>query len=277
MSDLIENFKAVAPYINDLTINDTSVFITDRSKYLMVIPGEEIDLNKRAGDTVPQGAAILDSMAQDLILRKKIPASVMGIPYIACSMPIHEGNEIVGGVIFVTSIKRQDKFTDIASTISEGVDKAYSSSGFIEDGAEKMVSVYQELHDLSEMLSSSISETDSVLKLIDKFAKQTNLLGLNASVEAARAGSAGKGFSIIANETRRLAISISDSAKKIEEIFEKIKNASNNQLKVVDSIKEIVVSQKQSVTSVNEQLEKLKHITETLVSDAQNLSNSTSI
>lgn len=277
MSDLIESFKDVAPYINELTINDTAVYITDGRKYLMTIPGETIDLGLRAGDTIPEGTVIMDSLKKNIAVRKRVPESVMGVPYVACSVPLHEGNKIIGGVIFVTSIKQQEKFEGIASAISDGIVKVYSSSEFIEDGAEKMVSIYHELHELSNVLSSSISETDSILKLIDNFAKQTNLLGLNASVEAARAGNAGKGFSIIASEIRRLANNISDSAKKIEETFEKIKNASSNQLKAISSIQEVVLSQKQSVSNVNEQVENLKHITESLIASAQDLSNSGSL
>jgi len=273
MSDLLYCFAQVAPYLNDLTINDTAIYIIDKEKYVYVLPGKEVPLSIKEGDTVPPGTVVGECMEKSRRVRRKVPAEVLGVPYIACGVPIKENNEIIGAISFVTSIKQQERVLSLASDLSEGLTELFSSSRHIEEGAEKMVDVYEELSKLSETLNGYISETDHVLKVIENFAKQTNLLGLNASVEAARAGTAGKGFGVIANETRRLATNTSDSAKQIETIFDSIKVASNNQTVALDNINHIIMSQSEAVKKVHERIEKLKSSVDILVDDSQKLNN----
>lgn len=272
-SDLISCFQRVAPFLNDLTINDTAVYITDKNKYLFTFPGAEIALPLKPGDPVPSGAVVAESMAKNKVVRRKVPANVLGLPYICCGIPIKEDGEIVGGVAFVTSIKKEEKVLSLASELSQGLTEVSSNSKDIDEGSEKMVEVYEELFGLSETLRSYIHETDSVLKVIENFARETNLLGLNASVESARAGSAGKGFGVIANETRRLAVSTSTSAKKIEEIFDRIKAASENQAAAIEHIDRIIKAQREAVKKVHDHIKKLDSAVDILVGDSQKLNN----
>lgn len=63
------------------------------------------------------------------------------------------------------------------------------------------------------------------MKFIENIAKQTNLLGLNAAIESARAGEYGKGFGIVSNEIRKLSQSNSNSVKEINEMLSDIRNS----------------------------------------------------
>jgi len=99
-------------------------------------------------------------------------------------------------------------------------DKAAELAHEIKDKAEKgkwqmdeMMKAVSEIHEAS----SSISK---VIKTIDEIAFQTNILALNASVEAARAGSAGKGFAVVADEVRNLAAKSAEAAKNTSDLIE---------------------------------------------------------
>ncbi|WP_049786761.1 methyl-accepting chemotaxis protein [Desulforamulus ruminis] len=80
-------------------------------------------------------------------------------------------------------------------------------------------------HKLNEAVSQAekhIKDTDEVIDFIKKVADQTKLLGLNAAIEAARAGDHGRGFGVVANEVRKLAEDSVVSAKKISTILSNI-------------------------------------------------------
>lgn len=273
MSDILQQFLKVAPCINDLIINETAISIADLDRYVYIHSIDDFKTDLKAGDAVPQGTVVAETIRTGQIIRKRMPANVLGIPYVACAVPLRENNEIVGGVAFVTSIQKEERVLKLASSLSNGISEVADASGNMEEGAEKLAEVYKELFSLSETLSGYIQETDSVLKVIENFARQTNLLGLNASVEAARAGSAGLGFSVIANETRRLAVNTSGSAKKIQEIFDRIKTASSDQTAVLEDIDQIVKLQQASIRSVREHVQVLNRSVETLVEDTQRLNN----
>ena len=87
-----------------------------------------------------------------------------------------------------------------------------------------------------ERLSKSSADIASIIKVINNIAEQTNLLALNATIEAARAGEAGKGFAVVASEVKTLA---QESAKSTENITNNIKRAMDDTEVALNKISEI--------------------------------------
>lgn len=88
------------------------------------------------------------------------------------------------------------------------------------------------LQDINELDIQSKSITE-IINVINDIAEQTNLLSLNASIEAARAGDAGRGFSVVADEIRKLSLKSVNSASEIEEVITRITQKTGNTVRTV--------------------------------------------
>lgn len=132
---------------------------------------------------------------------------------------------------------------DASRTITEGmkvIDDLSIKSRATEDitGA-----IHQDIMSLSEQTRS----IGDFANIINDIASQTNLLSLNASIEAARAGDAGRGFSVVAEEIRKLADQSLEAAKQIGEIVERIQRQTGDTVDSVNKANEIVASQNDSL------------------------------
>lgn len=117
---------------------------------------------------------------------------------------------------------------DVTEAANEGERVSNETSNIVKAGEENMhnmVNAMQELNEISTKINKVVSE-------IDNIAFQTNILALNASVEAARAGTAGKGFAVVANEVRNLATKSAASAKDTALLMEQITSSVEHGLKI---------------------------------------------
>ena len=89
-------------------------------------------------------------------------------------------------------------------------------------------------NDVIVNLSNKVSEVDEILKAINGISEQTNLLALNAAIEAARAGEHGKGFAVVADEVRKLAEQSLQSTKSIATILSNIKDDTKQSVQMMD-------------------------------------------
>jgi len=126
-----------------------------------------------------------------------------------------------------------EEVTATMSNISERVNNAYKSA---KNNGKIMDDFNNEINDITSdfnSLKKEIASISQILQIIKSISEQSNLLGLNASIESARAGEMGKGFGVVASEIRKLADSTKASSLGIEKIIKGIENSTTNILEKV--------------------------------------------
>lgn len=166
-----------------------------------------------------------------------------------------------------------EEMSSTIQNVSENTHQAVDLSATVDSAASTGLAVVQETWQCMNSVSESVESTlagiaelerssasiGDMLSLIEDIADQTNLLALNAAIEAARAGEAGRGFAVVADEVRSLAEKTTKSTKDIERVVGKIQQESERAAASIRKESALVRSGLQQAEEARRQLEDIKN------------------
>jgi methyl-accepting chemotaxis protein len=179
-------------------------------------------------------------------------------------------SELAGQITLV-----QDSTIEIAkiagntkNIVNEGLNSMNELSGKVNDTSEITQAVIHNIENL-EIESNSIID---IIRTMNEITEQTNLLSLNASIEAARAGTYGNGFAVVAGEIRKLAEKSSEEARRIKSIIAKIQNRTKETVNAARKAENIVATQEATLQATRNTFDEMNHHVESLTDNLEKIS-----
>ena len=129
-----------------------------------------------------------------------------------------------------------EEITSNITNNTENVVKMSSYANKLSDSAHEGQDLAQETTTAMDEINNEVNAINDAISVIDQISFQTNILSLNAAVEAATAGEAGKGFAVVAQEVRNLAARSADAANEIKTLVENATSKANKGKKIADTM-----------------------------------------
>ena len=269
---MLDHLLKVAPLINQISLADMGVGICNLEKWLLYIPAKSLDVKIKAGDPVLPGGAAYLAMQRKEKITMEIDEDLYGVSYIATGLPIYNNEgDVIGAIVTSENLQRQEILFSTAREIQGFLQNIQGSIQEIAAEAQELSATSEELRSVTEDATIKVESTAGILDTVKQISKRTNLIGLNASIEAARVGEYGKGFNVVANEVRNLSQMTNNSTAEIGHIINLIKEAIDSIDSATQMVSEVSQSQAEKLSGINVILEEFGGLAEKLVQAADGL------
>lgn len=222
-------FDKFAPILADMFPGGVLLYMTDLKKLSYRQSSKSFDIpDMKVGNEIKEGDLSSTAIKSKKIAVAEVDASKSGIPFLAVNYPLFdEGNknDVVATFGIIIPKKTAAQLQEMSENLDNGLTGISAAIQQLAATASQIHTNEQELNtDIKGIISLS-EKINTISIFIKEIADETNMLGLNAAIEAARAGDVGKGFSVVAEEIRKLSEQSKSTVPQINELTNNIKKS----------------------------------------------------
>ncbi|MEK4563325.1 methyl-accepting chemotaxis protein [Alkalihalobacillus sp. FSL R5-0424] len=251
MNATVQAVINIAPIIKDTLGPTAALGVIDTEKFVYFAPSTILNIDVEVGKTrLDRHDVYVRALKGEHIISKTMDPSIFGVAVVTSVTPIRDldTNEIVGLLSLSRSLEHQEKLDTELNKLNEVIDALQGKVQHVAAQAEELSATSSDISHQANNANTNSRKIGEVVQLIEQISTQTNLLGLNAAIEAARSGEAGKGFGVVADEIRKLSINTKEAVQTIGKSLTEIQTSIE---KLSTNINEISASsEEQSVTMV---------------------------
>ena len=171
--------------------------------------------------------------------------------------------------------KDVESLSDNTQQMNDAKEVATEAIDTVITNTNSTVELISKVKDQIDETNEAIKQINTAVELIVDITSQTNLLSLNASIEAARAGVAGKGFAVVAEEIKKLAEESAKGAESIKAVTQNIIKQSGESVAMVEQIKGLVDTESESVNATKENFDVLNNCIQQNIASVESINTKT--
>lgn len=258
MNEKLQFFVDHLEVINKLYDKDVILAVMDMDRVVqgyLLPPG--VPPQTEVGAVFHDPSGMLDTvLAKGVAKHNRLPKEVLGYPIEGNLIPIKDNGKVVGCICCSYSVEGKEKVQEIATEFQGSIQQIDSSLQNVVTGVESLFTMLTDMNQMTTDVEKDVNEAVDVVNKISSNASHSNILALNASIEAARSGEAGKGFAVVATEMGKLAKDSSNSASEIKTTLSAIVNhleAITNSIKEANDVAKSYMESIGSIQAVLEQ------------------------
>lgn len=237
---------------------DIAFLLTDKETCLEYIPGKTIDNKVHSGDAIRQDEPIYDVIQKGGSMDSVVSREVFGFAFRGIGKALFdEEGKVIGSLAVSRSIEREQQLAEASEEVFSSLEKISASSQEMSASMGGFFQYMETISVLSEETRQSVHLAGNVMKQIQSISVQSNLLALNASIEAARAGAAGEGFSVVAKEMKNLSDMIKSSAANVADMLEKMTESIDTISGELSKVTRSAGSQSEAAARISEAVEEV--------------------
>lgn len=271
MNEKLQNIVDNLDLIRQLYDKEVIISVMDRDK---IVRGFSLPQGMapqvEVGSVFEDPSGIFDEViAQGVTKRNYLPKEVMGFPVEGNLVPVKDEGKVVGCVICTYSVEGKEKVREIAERFQKSMQEIDSSVQDFVGGVEKLFNMLTDMNQITSDVEQDVNGASDVVNKISSNASHSNILALNASIEAARSGEAGRGFTVVATEMGKLAKDSGHSATEIKATLSAIISHLEAIMKSIKEANGVAESYMENISSIKLVLEKTMTIANELEYDVK--------